>query len=168
MANLERYAERELESMENREMAEALMQAVRVFCKEGHSGASAPYMIHYYSKALRHILFFKPLTPLTGEEEEWDYEIASPDKAQNKRCFSVFKDTTTGFVTDHDAYVFYNRDEPKEFFSGGGYNQRMDKMIGSIAFPYMPNQDKIEVCVEDFDELTEKEFKEKYNIGGDK
>lgn len=64
----------------------ALMEA---FCAYGHSGGSAPVTLAAFHRLAQH----KPLTPLTGEDDEWDDRSAQNGSPlwQNKRCHSVFK-----------------------------------------------------------------------------
>ena len=68
------YAEDELnrigltdEDEYNGMMRKHILQMVKVFADEGHSGFSAPYAISILTK----LFAFKPLTPLTGEDDEW-------------------------------------------------------------------------------------------------
>ena len=51
----------------NGAMRKHLLHMVKEFADEGHSGFSANYAI----KCLQRLLHFKPLTPLTGEDDEW-------------------------------------------------------------------------------------------------
>ena len=65
-----------------------VMQIVNTFVGQQHSGFSAGYMLNILDRLLR----YKPLTALTGEDDEWldCSEFGMVDK-QNKRCTSVFK-----------------------------------------------------------------------------
>lgn len=64
-----------------------VMDILTVFDNQDHSGFSANYTINLVVRLLRRI----PLTPLTGEEDEW-YEPYGPDNTQqNKRCTKVFR-----------------------------------------------------------------------------
>ena len=89
-SNLVKHAERELEFMNDGEeinqwMRKDILQIVKVFSKQGHSGGSAPYAI----KMISTLLSFEPIRPLTGEDGEWN-EV-SEGLFQNKRCSRVFK-----------------------------------------------------------------------------
>jgi hypothetical protein len=117
MSDLVDYAERELrqagmvdqDSDYGGMLGDAVLDLVKKFAEEGHSGASAMRCLQLFSRLAR----FKPLTPLTGEADEWN---KIDDKTwQNKRAASVFKDET-GKAHDLDAK-----------------NQR-----ATIIFPYMP------------------------------
>ena len=58
----------------------AILQMVRQFSDEGHSGYSASLAVNIFERVAR----FEPLTPLTGEPDEWlEY---MDGHYQNKRC----------------------------------------------------------------------------------
>lgn len=104
-------------------IAHNVVDLVRVFSTQGHSGFSAPFAIHLFGKAAK----FEPLGPLTGADSEW-MEVGE-GMFQNKRCGHVFKDGAHGAAYDIDAVVF---EEP----DGGrftGYHSRRP-----IEFPYTP------------------------------
>ena len=111
-------------------MAEDLMQMVRVFADQGHSGSSAAYAI---GKLMR-LLDWKPLTPLWGAEDEWQPSFVEGDLQQNIRCFAVFR--THG----DNATAFYS--EGKIFSDDGGqtwYTSRESHV--PITFPFwVPSQ----------------------------
>ena len=62
----------------------AIVDLLESFDSQGHSGFSAPYVIRTFCR----LAMFKPLTPLTGEDDEWN-DIG--DCFQNKRYSAVFK-----------------------------------------------------------------------------
>lgn len=98
-----------------------ILELIEVFDKQGHSGFSANYLI----PRLARLLDFKPLTPLTGEEDEWNGN-------QNKRCFSVFRNP------DGTAYDI----EGKIFSDDGGetWFTSKDSWV-PVEFPYVvPNE----------------------------
>lgn len=66
-------------------IGESVMELVHVFSKQGHSGASAHMTIDLFKRVAAH----ENLTPLTGEEDEWN-EVGEGEY-QNKRVSSVFK-----------------------------------------------------------------------------
>ena len=103
------------------------------FANEGHSGFSAQYAIGILTK----LLDFKPLSPLTGEDDEW-HEVSKRSgypHFQNKRCSSVFKDGKNGEAYDIDGKVFWEwvRDEDgnpyKSYYTC--YESRVP-----VTFPY--------------------------------
>lgn len=118
------------------EMQEALckhvLELLRVFSDEGHSGSTAPYTVNMFKK----LAMFEPLVPLTGEDWEWT-EVGG-GVFQNKRCSRVFKqaDRFNGQPYDLDGRVFR---EP----NGSCYTSR-DSMV-PITFPYIPKTEYVDV-----------------------
>lgn len=80
-------------------LAEAVMELIEVFSKQGHSGHSAHIVSGLFDKLSR----FKPISPLTGNDDEW-YE-SMDGIFQNKRNSAVFKDGKDGKAYFIDAYV---------------------------------------------------------------
>lgn len=99
----------------------------KVFIDQDHSGFSAKEVLSIIERLFR----FKPLTPLTGEDSEWEEFNLSKAILQNKRYPSVFKNTETGEVFDISGKVF-SIDNGKSWFSS------KDSKI-PVTFPYMPN-----------------------------
>lgn len=118
--SLKSYAEQEMnlawpEKDELQDMVkEDVMALINLFSEQGHSGFSAPYVLHVFNQLAR----FRPLTPLTGNDDEW-MEVG-PGVFQNKRCSHVFKED--GKAYDIQGYVFEdengnrytNKDSSKE------------------------------------------------------
>ena len=123
------------------EMQEAIcnhvLELIKVFSDEGHSGSTAPYTIDLFKK----LAMFEPIVPLTGEDWEWT-EIAREMSGsnngtvyQNKRCSRVFKDDDGAY--DIDGKVFYNwytNENGKRFKS---YYTSRDSRV-PVTFPYTP------------------------------
>jgi len=86
-------------------MRRHLLHMVKEFGDEGHSGFSASYALQCLEKLLR----FKPISALTGDDDEWHdvAEISGRPHFQNKRCSSVFKDGKDGEAYDIDGKVFW-------------------------------------------------------------
>jgi len=135
---LEEYAKQELdilcppdENGHKDEMQEAIekdiLDIVRLFARQGHSGMSASYML----SILGRILHWYPITPLTGEEDEWLEPTmnAMDDMQQNKRCHSVFR-------YNHDNATAVNI-EGRIFSNDGGeiwYTTKESRV--PVTFPY--------------------------------
>lgn len=145
-----------------RAISEDILDIVSVFANQGHSGFSASYAIG----VLKRVLNYKPLSPLTGEDDEWFEREDWGDgkhRQQNKRCFSVFRenyDNTT--AKDTEAKVF--SDDGGLSWWGGSNS------IEKISFPYIvpdspkhvylsENQDH-EIFGDEITELREKKEKE--------
>ena len=106
----------------NAAMARGLVDLIRLFGTQGHSGFSASFC----RGQLDLLLAFKPLGPLTGADDEW-FEYMD-GKFQNKRCSRVFKDED-GHAYDIEGIVF---EEP----SGCRYTSRKSRV--PVTFPYTP------------------------------
>lgn len=109
-------------------LGESVMKMIDVFADEGHSGFSAGMAISIFEKVAR----FEPLTPLTGEDDEW-MEIAEGEY-QNVRCSHVFK--KNGEAYDIDGKIFR---EP----SGACFTSR-DSHV-PVTFPYTPKREYVDV-----------------------
>jgi len=135
------YAESELDRIGmtddgdmNGMMRKHLLHMVEEFSKEGHSGFSASYALQCLEKLLR----FKPLSPLTGEDDEWyEHNYGESGKTyQNKRCSSVFKESKDGEAYDIDGRVFWEwyRDEETGEPVKSYYTNRDSRVF--VTFPY--------------------------------
>lgn len=78
--------------------SKAILDLIELFDSQGHSGFSASYVINAFSR----LAMFKPLSPLTGEDDEWEDD---GDCLQNKRYYAVFKDKD-GTVYNIEGKVF--------------------------------------------------------------
>lgn len=114
----------------NKWMQENVLELLRVFSKQGHSGASAPYCISVFEK----LAMFKPLTPLTGNDDEWN-EVVDGKLWQNNRCSHVFKEAD-GRAYDGEARIFR---EP----NGACYTSKDSRAY--IKFPYTPTRKYVDV-----------------------
>lgn len=129
MSNLTEWAQRELDLL-NKDgdemqalMNKNIMDILNLFSDQGHSGFSAGYLI----SALRRLMQWKPLLPLTGEDDEW--RECSNGLEQNIRCSAVFRENKDN-STAH--YI-----EGKIFSDNGGITwfTRKESHI-PVTFPY--------------------------------
>ena len=132
MSNLLKHAKKELELSGVDEdiygdmTSKAVLELVEVFAKQGHSGMSAGYVRSLFNKVAN----YEPLTPLTGEDDEWTdvSEYGGGVQFQNKRCSNVFKGAD-GVAYDVNGIVFEDKDGCT-FTSG-------DSRV-NVTFPYVP------------------------------
>ncbi|MCY1166649.1 hypothetical protein D9M73_65970 [compost metagenome] len=116
----------------NQWIVQNLLDLLRVFSTQGHSGASAPYCISQFEK----LATFKPLCPLTGADSEWfDH---GDGMFQNMRDGRVFKQPDR---FDGQAYFLNGRvfREP----NGVCYTNR-ESMV-PITFPCTPEPVYVDV-----------------------
>lgn len=130
MSELIEYAKKELDLIGmnegddmNGSMRADILQIVTIFADQGHSGFSASYAI----SALKKLLNFEPLSPLTGAEDEWQEVMEGT--WQNTRCGRVFKGAD-GVAYDVEALIFREPDG-NCYHPGRGY-------MTPIEFPYIP------------------------------
>lgn len=135
MSNLVAHAEAELAILQRnagdgdeyqRAINQNVLDVVKIFAKGGHSGSSAPYAIGL----IRRLLLFRPITPLTGEPDEWNH--VGDDLWPSRRCPHVFKDKDGAY--DIQGIVFRDPD--------GTTWQSADSRV-RIAFPYLPGDPKV-------------------------
>ena len=90
--------------------AKAILDLIELFASQGHSNFTAPYVINAFSR----LAMFKPLSPLTGEDDEWNDVGFNDGLLQNKRYSAVFKDKdgnaydVSGKVFSDDGEVWYS------------------------------------------------------------
>lgn len=108
-------------------LADAVMDLVRVFSEQGHSGFSSVQTLAIFSK----VAAFEPLVPLTGGVDEW-IEVGD-GVFQNRRCSHVFRDSTGAY--DIQGKVFRET-------SGACYTGRDSRV--SITFPYTPSTEYVD------------------------
>lgn len=128
MTSLE-YAKVELDRIEKDDegyqdvINKQILEIIEIFSKQGHSGFSASYALNVLERLLRH----KPLSELTGEDDEWEKSISGNWK--NKRCWSVFKDKD-GNVYDIET-IICSDDGGITWFSSNSFQKK-------VTFPYYP------------------------------
>lgn len=104
---LEEYAKYELEmaglfnkdSDYNGMLAKSVMELIKVFSKQGHSGCSANMTLNLFNK----LSMFKPISPLTGKDKEW--VKVTKDLYQNRRNSEIFKEGKNGKPYFISAYI---------------------------------------------------------------
>jgi len=113
----------------NYEMSMGVLELLDVFSQQGHSGFSAGYALSILEKVMK----FEPITPLTGDDDEWncinDDRTNNNEIFQNKRCSHVFKEN--GEAYDIDGKIFVDPD-------GGSYTSRDSRV--PVEFPYTPKR----------------------------
>lgn len=111
MSNLVKHAKKELkmaglfdkDSDYDGMLGEAVLELVKVFAKQGHSGFSANWTLDVFDKVAR----YKPLTPIGTTKDEWmDVSDMSTDP--------MWQNTRRGTTFSRDAgKTWYDIDDPK-------------------------------------------------------
>lgn len=105
-SNLVAHARRELEiSNVDEQLVPGIIEIVKIFASQGHSGGSAPHTIEIIYDLLR----FRPLGPITDDPDEWVKHDASVWDGRNgvwqnkrdSRAFSSDNGVTYWLVDDH-------------------------------------------------------------------
>lgn len=140
-SSLELYAMREFkmagyiplaqqqENGPNKWIQEDVLELIRVFSKQNHSGFSAPHCISLFKT----LAMFEPIFPLQGTDGEWN-EIGD-GCWQNNRCSHVFKDAD-GCAYDIEGRIFRKPD--------GLCYQSKDSRV-DVTFPYTPTREYVDV-----------------------
>ena len=116
-----------------------ILDIIKIFCSQGHSGTSASYLI---GKVTR-LMDWKPITPLTGDDDEWG-QVQSWDKGdnsqQNIRCSAVFRRN----FDNSTAYYLYGRvylDNGGHTWFTGNHKDGVVKSSIPVTFPfYVPDK----------------------------
>jgi hypothetical protein len=118
----------------NRAMRKHILHMMQEFADEGHSGFSASYAIGILEKLLR----YKPLTPLTGADDEW-VDVAEQSGGilwQNKRASHVFKDNEGAYDIDGKVFWEWYTDPETGEKSKSHFTCKESRVM--IQFPYVP------------------------------
>lgn len=125
-----------------------ILEIVKVFSEQGHSGFSAGYVLSMLERLLR----FKPISPLTGADDEWDEDVCTRDGIrmyQNKRCSSVFKsvDAQGNVISCEDIDGIVVSDNGGiTWFTSGSFRK-------NVTFPYLPPLHAEKVYIEYTEEV---------------
>ena len=133
--------DQEQEDGPNKWMQENVLELLKVFAKQGHSGFSADYCINTFAKVAK----FEPLCPLLGTDDEWDKPYSNNGDReyiqQNLRYPSVFKNEKGAYdINGKIFWEWYITDEGERIKS---YFTSKDSVV-PITFPYTPKKDYIQ------------------------
>lgn len=126
MSNLVKHAETELklaglfdkDSDYGGMLGKSVIELMKVFSEQGHSGCSASMVSNLFDKLSR----YKNISPLTLKDDEW-VEVGE-GQYQNKRRSSVFKTGKDGRAYFNDAYY-------KKTQTGSTWNGSLDLQDGT-------------------------------------
>lgn len=135
-----------------------ILEIVKVFSEQGHSRSSTGYVLSTVERLLR----FKPISPLTGADDEWD-EVHSQNGVhtyQNKRCSSVFKnmDAQGNVISCEDIDgIIVSDNGGITWFSSVNFRK-------IITFPYFPPIHAEKVYIEYIEEVPPGFSSDKFEI----
>lgn len=128
----------------------AILDLVKVFGSQGHSGFSASYVNDMFHR----LVGWKPLSALTGEDDEWGEELdGDRHTQQNRRYPSLFRenhDNSTAHCVDS---VIFSDDGGLSWFSCGWLRKLYDSMI---VFPWFPAEEPRRIYIRWIDEDARK------------
>jgi len=169
MTNAQTFAQRELEILskihldpDNRPIVEEFIPEILALIEKfGKSGCSAPYTAGALASTIKDLCLFKPLSPITGDENEWrdvtDMFEASEETFQNIRCGSIFKKGKEEKATYCDAITWkgqypwdYGTDKWDDTFTGKVEGYGPSQYIKS--FPFTPKRFYVNVTREQLPE----------------
>jgi hypothetical protein len=166
------YAKRELDILskshtdpENRPLIEFFTPEIIALCakfnRSGQSGGSAPYTATAISQALKKLLLFEPICPITGIDEEWnDITRINNDipMFQNNRDSRIFKDGKDGKPYFIDAIIKKTQTgdtwhgwfwTSKEAYLAKDESQHISPRGFIKSFPFVPKTFYIDVIEEE-------------------
>lgn len=150
MNNYEKHFEEELAILQStltegdelviKDFIPLIKQATDIFSKQGHSGSSAPFYANALANAIKDVLLFRPLSPITGDDSEWVCDHMEEGMCQNKRLSSVFK-KKGGQAYYLDAIVWSGEEEHDRFTGTvSGISSRQ-----YVKFPFIPKTFYVDV-----------------------
>ncbi len=169
MTNSQSHAKKELEILAKTTpdaivtpFTKEILALCEAFGKSGQSGGSAPYTASAISQAVKKLMMFETLSPLTGEDSEWS-DVAEISNGrpmfQNNRDSGVFKDGKDGKAYFIDAIVFNG--DIGGGFTGSGVMASNGETIGSVQyikeFPFKPKTFYIDVIDHRWKDKDEKQ-----------
>lgn len=139
---------------------ENVLELLGVLSSQGHSGSSIYHILGLFERLAK----FEPLTPITGNNDEW---IQHADGLfQNARYSKIFK-AKNGAAYQIDAYIFWHWSECELLPDEDGYPGKRkfkshfssDHGARLVTFPFVPEKQKaVEVeCFEINKETGEKQ-----------
>jgi hypothetical protein len=140
----------------NRMMRKHILHMVSEFNKEGHSGMSASYALNILKK----LLAYEPLTPLTGNDDEWVNvsNYMGREVYQNKRYSKVFKEGDEVYNIEGTVFWEWQRHD-----DGSQYRSYYTNGLSRtpVTFPYdIPNKPNYVYRYSDADPPAPKQTKE--------
>ena len=123
-----------------------ILALCEAFGKSGQSGFSAPYTSGAITYAIKSLLSFEPIYPITGDDSEWSNSI-NEETYQNIRLSSLFKTKTE--KPYYLEAIIWQGEEEFDTFTGRVYlDKENSELISSwqyVRFPFTPKSFYIDV-----------------------
>ena len=106
-----------------------ILEVLKTIASQGHTG----FTIGYLMQKVQRLVDFKPIAPLTGEDDEWrKCPELKGEMYQNKRFSAVFKDGKDGAAYWQSGKVFVD--------NTGSYTKGRESHV-PVTFPfYVPDK----------------------------
>lgn len=120
---------------------DAVMELIKVFSKQGHSGMSANLVRNLFNK----VADYKPLSPITCDADEWSKDELDGHTFQNTRCSAVFKEGINSKPYYLDAIVWKN--ENGNTYTGSAYDKKGNRISSGqfVKLPFVPKTFYVDV-----------------------
>ena len=134
-----------------KEVTKCVMGLLDVFGKQGHSGFSASYVVNIFKS----LVDGKPLSPLTGEDDEWTEPFSfGPNDVplqQNKRCYGLFRKNYDNSTARYLDDIVFSDDGGITWFTS---EDKARKYRKPIQFPWMPPKEPRYVYIKYVEDVT--------------
>lgn len=122
-SNLVAHAKRELDLLGNGPMIDDhVLEIVKIFSEQGHSGFSAAYTINLITRLLN----YENLAPLTNNPDEWN--LVFDNTYQNKRNSAAFSEDGGKTYT-----LTSDRENVKELYTSADYQTFLAERSSEVS-----------------------------------
>lgn len=127
----------------NKMVKRDVMQLIKVFSEQGHSGFSAPYV----ARLFKTLANYETLTDITGKDLEWGTRCDPNQNNRNSKIFRKYNADGSVYYTYNDAIIF--KSASGTCWGGSTTDSSGNKVSSGIfsikAFPFIPKTFYIDV-----------------------
>ena len=127
-----------------KEVTKSILELLDVFEKQCHSGFSASYVVNLF----KDLVDYKPLSPLTGEDDEWAEPVSfGPNDVpsqQNKRCYGLFRKNHDNSTAKYIDDIIFSDNGGITWFT---CEAKAKKYRKPITFPWMPPSEPMRIYI---------------------
>lgn len=114
---------------------ENVIELMTVLHNQGHTGFSVQWILSLFNR----LVDYKPLTELTGADEEWkdvsSYYGNKKNVQQNKRCPSIFRENNDNSTAHNVEGKIFTNDGGKSWWSSNDSNVPVTFPYANFDFP---------------------------------